>query len=141
MEVSINYLAVLLAAVSSMVVGATWYSQGVFGKTWAKLAKVKMGKNDTPAQMTVLFGGVFVASLITAYVLAHVAFLSNHFFGDNFLQNSLSTAFWLWLGLTAARIFTHDSFEGRPRKLTLLTAGHEFMTLLVMGLIIGLMGA
>lgn len=141
MEVSVNYLAVLLAAVSSMVVGATWYSQGVFGKTWAKLAKVKMGKNDTPAQMTVLFGGVFVASLITAYVLAHVAFLSNHFFGDNFLQNSLSTAFWLWLGLTAARIFTHDSFEGRPRKLTLLTAGHEFMTLLVMGLIIGLMGA
>ena len=141
MEVSINYLAVLLAAVSSMVVGATWYSQGVFGKTWAKLAKVKMGKNDTPAQMTVLFGGVFVASLITAYVLAHVAFLSNHFFGDNFLQNSLSTAFWLWLGLTAARIFTHDSFEGRPRKLTLLTAGHEFVTLLVMGLIIGLMGA
>lgn len=141
MEVSINYLAVLLAAVSSMVVGATWYSQGVFGKTWAKLAKVKMGKNDTPAQMTVLFGGVFVASLITAYVLAHVAFLSNHFFGDNFLQNSLSTAFWLWLGLTAARIFTHDSFEGRPRKLTLLTASHEFVTLLVMGLIIGLMGA
>lgn len=141
MEVSVNYLAVLLAAVSSMVVGATWYSQGVFGKTWAKLAKVKMGKNDTPAQMTVLFGGVFVASLITAYVLAHVAFLSNHFFGDNFLQNSLSTAFWLWLGLTAARIFTHDSFEGRPRKLTLLTASHEFVTLLVMGLIIGLMGA
>lgn len=141
MEVSVNYLAVLLAAVSSMVVGATWYAQGVFGKIWAKLAKVKMDKNDTPSQMAVLFGGVFVASLITAYVLAHVTFLSNHFFGDNFLQNALSTAFWLWLGLTAARIFTHDSFEGRPRKLTLLTAGHELVTLLVMGLIIGLMGA
>lgn len=140
MEVSVNYLAVLLAAVGSMVVGSIWYAQSVFGKIWIKLAKVKMGKNSQPSQMAVLFGGVFIAALVTAYVLAHVAFLSNHYFGDSFLQNSLSTAFWLWLGLTAARIFTHDSFEGRPRTLTLLTAGHELVTLLVMGLIIGLMG-
>lgn len=140
MEVSVNYLAVILAAVGSMVVGASWYAQGAFGKIWAKLAKVKMDKNSSPAQMTMLFGGVFVAALVTAYVLAHVTFLSHHFFNNSFLQDSLTTAFWLWLGLTAARIFTHDSFEGRPRMLTLLTIGHELVTLMVMALIIGLMG-
>lgn len=141
MEVSVNYLAVFLAAASSMVVGSIWYSQSVFGKMWAKLAKIKMDRNAKGSEMVILLGGTFLASLITAYVVAHVAFLSHHFFNNSFLQDAVTTAFWLWLGLTAARIFVHDSFETRPRRLTLLTVSHELVTLLIMGLIIGLFGA
>ena len=141
MEVTVNYLAVFLAALSSMVVGSIWYSQSVFGKMWAKLAKIKMDRKPAASEMVVLLGGTFIASLVTAYVLAHVSFLSHSFFkNDSFLQDALATAFWLWLGLTAARIFVHDAFEGRPWKLTLLTVSHELVTLLVMGLIIGWFG-
>lgn len=140
MEVVVNYWAVLLAAISSMAVGSIWYSRGVFGKTWMKLAKIKMGKDSSGAQMGVLLGSTFIASLITAYVLAHVSFLSNKFFGGEFLQTALSTAFWLWLGLTAARVFVHDSFEGRPRTLTLITVSHELVTIGIMALVIGLFG-
>jgi hypothetical protein len=82
----------------------------------------------------------FVLALLTAYILAHVSYLSNSFFHNSFLQDSMATAFWLWLGLTAARIFTHDLFEGRPSKLTLITVSHELVTLLIMGLVIGLVG-
>jgi len=139
MDVQINYLAVLLAMVSSMVVGSVWYAQSVFGKTWAKLAKVDMKKGQgnvfKPIATTV------VVSLITAYVLAHVAYLSNQFFDNSFLQDSITTAFWLWFGLTAARFVTHDAFEGRPAKLTAINCAHELVTLLVMGVIIGLFGA
>jgi hypothetical protein len=56
------------------------------------------------------------------------------------LQSALTTAFWAWLGFTAARIYTHDLFEGRPQKLTLITVSHELVTFLVMGLVIGLVG-
>ncbi len=140
MEVTINYWAVVLAAVSSMVVGSIWYARSVFGDKWAKLAHVNMNKKQTNAEMTKLFGSVFLASLLTAYILAHVTFLSNSYFQNSFLQDALSTAFWLWLGLTAARILTHDLFEGRPFKLTLLTFGNEFVTIMIMGLVIGLMG-
>lgn len=140
MEVAVNYWAVLLAAVSSMVVGSIWYSQGVFGKPWAKLARIKMDKKVSGPQMTILLGSTFVASLVTAYVLAHVTFLSNKFFGGAFFNTALSTAFWLWLGFTAARVFVHDSFESRPGKLTLMTVSHELVTIVVMALIIGLMG-
>lgn len=140
MEVSVNYLAVFLAAASSMVVGSIWYSKAVFYEKWAKLAKVKPIKDFKGSDMAVLMGLTFVASLVTAYVLAHVAFLSNQFFKNDFIQDALSTAFWLWLGLTAARVFTHDLFENRPKKLTLLTAGNELLALLVMALIIGVMG-
>jgi hypothetical protein len=140
MEVDVNYLAVFLAAVASMVVGATWYSPGVFGTMWMKLAKVKMNRTMTTADNVRMYGLTFLASLIMAYVLAHVAYLSNDFFGGSFLASVFSTAFWLWLGFTAVRFMTHDLFEGRPGKLTLLTAGNELATVFVMALVIGLMG-
>ncbi len=44
------------------------------------------------------------------------------------------------LGFTAARFITHDAFEERPAKLTVKNIGNELVTLLLMGLIIGLIG-
>lgn len=138
--VEVNYVAVLLAALSTMVVGSIWYTPAVFGKAWMKLAKVKPNQKMNTAQTVKLFGLTFVASLVSAYVLAHVAYLANEFFGNTFLQDTLSTAFWLWLGFVVARILTHDLFEGRPGKLTFLNLSHEFVTIMVMALIIGLIG-
>lgn len=140
MEVQVNYLAVFLAAASSMVVGSIWYAQSVFGKQWAKLAKVDMSKEVKPGQMGFLLGSTFVASLVTAYVLAHVAYLSSQFFSKDLMESALTTAFWLWLGFTAARLYVHDAFEGRRKKLTGLNALHELVTFMVMAAIIGAIG-
>lgn len=138
--VEVNYIAVLLAALSTMVVGSIWYTPAVFGKAWMKLAKVKPNQKMSTAQTVKLFGLTFIASLVSAYVLAHVTYLSNQFFGNTFLQDALSTGFWLWLGFIVARILTHDLFEGRPGKLTFLNLTHEFFTVMIMALIIGLVG-
>ena len=137
MDVQVNYWAVLIAMFSSMAVGSIWYSRGVFGNTWIKLAKINMSKNGSAVLPIV---ATAIVSLVTAYVLAHVAFLSNQFFHNSFLQDAVTTAFWLWLGLTAARFITHDAFEGRPVKLTVINISHEFVTILIMGAIIGFMG-
>ena len=136
MNVEVNYLAVFLAGVSSMVVGSIWYAKGVMGKTWQKLVKLDDDKMKNGAAKALII--TFVLSLVTAYVLAHVAFLSNKFFGHSFMQDAVMTAFWLWLGLTAARMVTHDLFEQRPTKLTVMNVAHELVTLLVMGVVIGL---
>lgn len=138
MEVAVNYWAVLAAMLSSMVVGSIWYARPVLGNLWMKLAKIDMSKDTGSVWKPIAITAV--VSLITAYVLAHVAYLSNQFFGNSFLQDALTTAFWMWLGFVAARFITHDVFEGRPAKLTLLNIGNEFVTLMVMGLIIGLIG-
>jgi hypothetical protein len=138
MNVEVNLWAVLLAMLSSLVIGSIWYAQKVFGTTWAKLAKIDLTKNRGSVWQPIAITAV--VSLITAYVLAHMIYLSNQFFGHSYLQDAVSTAFWAWLGLTAARFVTHDVFEGRPARLTLLNIAHEFVTLMVMGVIIGLMG-
>jgi hypothetical protein len=140
MDVQVNVWAVILAAVSSMVVGSIWYSKSVFGTTWGKLAKVDMSKTPKASQMTVLLASTFVASLVMAYVLAHVSYIANTFFRNDFLEDALMTGFWLWLGFVATRLFVHDAFEGRRKQLTVLNISHEFVTIMLMALIIGWMG-
>lgn len=136
MGVEINYVGVVLAMVSSMVVGMIWYAKPVFGTRWMKLVGLNDAKASKGAAKAI--GVTIIVSLITAYVLAHVAYLSNTFFGNSFLQDSLSTGFWLWLGLVAARFITHDAFEQRPSELTAMNVAHEFVTIMIMAMIIGL---
>lgn len=138
MSVEVNYMAVVLAMLSSMVVGAVWYSKSLFGTKWAKLVNLTEKKMQEDAAKAM--GITVVVSLITAYVLAHMAYISNNFFQNSFLTDSLMTSVWLWLGLTAARFITHDAFERRNTTLTLLNVAHEFVTIFVMGLVIGLIG-
>ena len=137
MDVNVNWLAVVLATASSMVVGTIWYARSVFGNKWMKLAKVdpKMATEGSVKAIAT----TIVVSFITAFVLAHVTFLAHEYFNNSFLQDALSTAFWTWLGFTAARFITHDAFEGRPVALTAMNVAHEFVTFMVMALIIGLL--
>lgn len=134
MEVAINWWGVILATLSSMIVGSIWYAKPVFGNGWMKLIGKKEKDLGSGAKAITI---TIIVSFLTAYVLAHVSFLSNQFFHHSFLQDALTTAFWLWLGLTAARFITHDAFENRPWQLTIMNIAHELVTLLVMALFIG----
>lgn len=138
MSVEVNLLGVFLAAVSSMVVGGVWYAMPVFGKTWAKLAK--LSDKDMKEWAPQALGLAFVSSLVMAYVLAHVAFLSHEFFDNSFFQDTLTTAFWMWLGFQGLRTLMHDGFERRSYKLSILNAGNDLVTILVMAVIIGIIG-
>ena len=137
MEVQVDMLAVVLAALSSMVVGSIWYARPVFGNVWIKLARIDVKQNAAGAKMAYALGATLVVSFLTAYVLAHVTYLSNQFFQESYLHDALMTGFWLWLGFIAARFITHDAFEGRRKKLTILNITHELVTIMVMALIIG----
>lgn len=137
-DVYINWLAVGLAGLSSLVVGSIWYAKPIYGSLWIKLAKLdekKLAKRG--ARPFIIAVGM---SFVMAYVLAYVAALSAAFFETSALSAALSTAFWLWLGISLTTVVVHDIFEDRPWKLTFVTAGYQFFLLLGMGLIIGLFG-
>jgi hypothetical protein len=51
----------------------------------------------------------------------------------------VSTAFWLWLGIALVSVLTHNTFEQRPWKLTLINVANILVTMVVMAVIIGLM--
>jgi UDP-N-acetylmuramyl pentapeptide phosphotransferase/UDP-N-acetylglucosamine-1-phosphate transferase len=142
MSVDINWLAVALATLSSMVVGSVWYAKPVFGSLWMRLAKLDEKKMEQNAAKTMprIMGIALIMSFLAAFVIAHVAALSKAFYDISALEAGLTTAFWLWVGISATTVVVHDIFEQRPAKLTLLTVGNQFFTLLAMGLIIGLFG-
>lgn len=134
----INIWAVLVATLSTMVVGTIWYTPRVFGNYWMRIAKVDVSGDSKDAIRPILI--TLVVSLISAWVLAGGAAIAQDFYGGNFLLNTLITAVILWAGFTASRFITHDAFEGRPAGLTVLNCAHELVTYLVMALIIGLFG-
>jgi len=131
----INYIAVILATLSSMVVGSIWYTPRVFGNYWMKQSGVTPSGNSRDAIMPIVV--TVLVSFVTAWVLAGAAYIAQAFYGGSFLLNTLITAGILWAGFTAARFVTHDAFDRRPAGLTILNIAHELVTVLVMALIIG----
>ena len=131
----INYLAVILATLSSMVVGTIWYSPKVFGTYWMKQAGITPSGKASDAIRPIIV--TVLVSFITAWVMAGAIWISFQFYGGSFLVNALLTAAILWAGFTAARFVTHDQFDRRTGGLTVLNIAHELVTLLIMALIIG----
>lgn len=131
----INYWAVLIATVSTMIVGSIWYTPKVFGTRWAKLANVDM--NRAGASAYVAIGVTVMVSFVSAWVLAGATSIAWHFYGGSYLVAALVTGVLLWGGFTAARFVTHDAFEGRPAALTVMNVTHELVTVIVMAIIIG----
>lgn len=135
MRVDINLWAVLLSGVSSMVVGMVYYADGVLGKQWKKLAKIdgKRFERDMPKVMPLMF----VAALLTAYVVAYVTFLYHAFFLGSWIGAGIATSLILWLGVAATTVYIHNAVDQRPSQLSAISLGNRLLSLLAMGLILG----
>lgn len=138
MDVQVNIWGVLAATVAAMVIGAVWYSPPVLGDTWKKLVKLNEKKMKEEASKAYL--GMLVLALLSAYVVAHVSYLSSQFFGASLTSAGVTTGFWLWAGVAVPVIFGNGMFEQRPVKLSAINAGNQLVTLVTMGLVIGLIG-
>lgn len=135
MSVEVNWIGIILAVVAAMIIGFVWYSKGVFGTVWMRLAGLdseKMKKGMAGPMLATVIG-----ALITSYILAYMAFLSHAFFKNSFFMDSVNVAFWLAIGISATTLVIHNSFERKPWKLTALTIGNRLVTIIVMGAVIG----
>ncbi|WP_395242460.1 DUF1761 domain-containing protein [Agromyces sp. MMS24-K17] len=130
----VNYWAVVIATLSTLVIGSIWYTPRVFGTRWAELAKVDLQNGGSAAGAIIT---TIIVSFISAWVLAIATQTAWLAFGGSYFWLALSVGTMLWAGFTAARFITHDAFEGRPPALTLLNISHELVTVVVMAIIIG----
>ncbi|MBI4138832.1 DUF1761 domain-containing protein [Candidatus Uhrbacteria bacterium] len=133
----INYLAVLVAASASMVLGFVWYGP-LFGKPWMAIMgytketaeKMKQkGMEKTYALMT-------LGSLVMAYVLAHSTEFAMTYTKTYGVAGGLMSGFWNWLGFIAPILIGSQLWEGKPWKLFLITGGYYLVSLMGMGVIL-----
>ncbi len=128
--VTINYLAVLAAAVSDLVVGALWFSRVLFGAAWMKANGFteESLKGGNPA---VTFGLTFLLALIISYILAL-------FFGAGGASATWGLAAGLFAGLAAAASLAIIAlFEKRNAAYIFVNAGYVICAFAVKGLILG----
>jgi hypothetical protein len=130
-ELSVNWLAVLLASLSSFVIGGLWYSL-LFAKPWQKAAGVSGEQAKTGVVR--VFVGSFLLSLVMAASLAAFIGAGGAVFG--LLAGLAAGITWV-----AAAFGVNYLFERRPLRLFLINAGYNVITFGVMGLIIGAMQA
>lgn len=140
MEVVVNYVAVLLASVASMIVGFLWYSPMLFGNIWAKLkGYTSQSLKVEQKKMGKYYLISFVLALLTAYLLSHVMMMSLAFYNHGIMQTALSSAFFMWLGFVMPVQVTSQIFGEKKWKLLLIDSGYQLVSLLFMGIVIGLM--
>lgn len=130
-DVDINYLAVLIAAMASMVVGSIWYAEPVLGKKWMALMGKKKEDIKKDEAMKAI-GLSFVLSFVMSYVLAHIIDYAE---ATTWSEGAV-TGFWVWLGFVATAMITNALFEGKKMALVWIFLGNSLLTLLAMGIIL-----
>lgn len=127
----INWLAVLIAALSAFVVGGLWYSPMLAGKAWQ--AENKLSDEDLKASNKArIFGFTFLWSLLMATNLAF--FVS----GVEDLTAVLGYSLAAGLGWVSLASFTTGLFELKSTRYMLINAVYHVLTFLIMGLVLGL---
>ncbi len=132
--VQINYLAVLAAAVASMVIGFLWYGP-LFGKPWMALmgwSEKDMEKKRKDPSMGKTYAVSFLGAIVMAYVLSHFA----NYAGAASILGGAQLGFWLWLGFVGPVQLTDVLFGGKNIKLFLLNTGYQLVSLIVMGALV-----
>lgn len=130
---SVNYWGVLVATVSSFVVGAGWYSMAAFGKSWMGLVGLdeeKMGDLNP-----IIYLWTAIGSFIAAHTLAALMGATDTTSAMGGLLFGLILAF----GFRVTSHAMHNNFAMKPTKLTMIDGLHDMVQMGLMGLIIGLM--
>ena len=151
-----NYLAILVAALSSFVVGFIWYNPKVFGTIWMN----EIGMTDEKAKqgnMLKIFGFTFIFACMFAFMMptitihqigavqlagrnesdeALIAFLQVH--GESFRTFKHGALHGLIAGIFLALpiVATNSLFEQKSWRYTFITAGYWIVVMTVMGAII-----
>jgi hypothetical protein len=130
---AINWLAVVVAAGLTFLIGGLWYSPMLFARRW--MALNRLTDNDmNQGNSGAIFGLSFVFALIAAISLA--MFLGPGVdIGFGTLAGFLVGATWV-----ATSLATTFLFERRPIGLLAIDAGYHVVTFSLMGAILGAWG-
>lgn len=127
----INFLAVLLAAVSAFLLGGLWYSPILFLRIWERESGISLNQ-PKKTHGAIVFAVSFIFSLIAATVFAL-------FLGRN---PPLNTAVRDGLAIGACWVATsfgiNYQFASRTFKLFLIDAGYHVAQFTLYGVILGL---
>lgn len=129
----LNYLAILIAGISNMVLGFLWYGP-IFGKAWMALRGINPEEtNPNPV--------IYVVSFLLSLLMALVLSIFIHHVGASIqavsLVLGLLVALLVWVGFIGPATFQNNMYSGISKKLYAIDYGYVLVALLIQGAIIG----
>ncbi len=127
---SVNYLAVVIAAVVAIVIGFVWYAPQVFGNRWLAYLGTTRAALGQPSPAGIATG--VIASLLNAWVLAVLATTLK----ASTAQEGIILGVLVWLGFMATLTAAQIGFEKKPWGLWVLNNAHNVIVQAVMGIVV-----
>ncbi len=130
----VNWLAVVLATVGSMALGAAWYMG--LSKQWMSAVgktpeQIRSGNSAAP----------FVIAALCQLVMAYfIALLTPVMTGETTWLTGLLVGAHMWLGFIITSMIINHRYQGAPWSLTFIDGGYMLGIMIVQGVIIGLFG-
>lgn len=133
---NVNWLAVLLAMIASMALGAAWYIG--LSKQWLAATDRTMDqiKTGSGGQATPFIWGAAM-QLVMAYFLA---LLTPMILGEMSVGNAVIVGIHLWVGFILTSMILNHRYQGVSWSLALIDGGYMLGVVVVQGVVLGLLG-
>lgn len=141
---TLNYGAVLVCGIVSMIVGAIWYGP-LFGKTWMRIVGANATDKKAREKMQKSAGPLYFIQFILA--LFQILILSNFINAWNIIIGvtpvaAIGTSLLVWAAFIMPTIAGSCMWNNDSRKISwsrfLIQAGYQFILFILFGLILGL---
>jgi hypothetical protein len=131
--VQVNYLAVLVAAITVFVLGWLWYSPFLFYKPWMRARGVDPAVAMAGAKMP---AGKLVIELVRCIVLAYVIARFVALLGITSWMGAVHFGVMLWIGFPVILLVGSVLWDNTPVKVAAIHAGDWLVKLLVIPIIV-----
>lgn len=131
----VNWIAVLLAFVSSMVIGFIWYMPAVLGRRWMQA----IGKTEEDLKNIDGGAGIWAPMMVSAAVTSILLAILISALDVNSAVGGGFFALMAALVFRAGGHVIHNGFAGRPTVVTAIDSGHDIVAMTVAGVLIGAM--
>jgi len=133
MHFTVNYLAVVVAAVAAWILGALWYSPALFARQWMA------AHNYSPERIEAMKKGMaktYAISFLCFVVMAGVLAILVDRLGILGALGGVKLGAITWLGFAATIGLTANLYSDKPLAAFLIDAGYQLVYMVVMGVIL-----
>ena len=137
---SINWLAVLVCVVISMISGSVWYNPKTFFPMWWKgIGKTEKDAPGAATNMGVVWGLTVLSSLVQAvFIGLMVNWVGGQLPGGINLGNGALVGLMLWAGVVAPTYMANKMFAGHGLKIWAIEVGNHLVNFVLFGMVFGL---
>jgi hypothetical protein len=125
-----NWLGIILATSTAVVISVLWYSDFMFGKEWRRVTKLK--DKEFMDNLLLSIVGLVVISFVSAFVLKRFIVIA----APASILEAIRLSIWVWIGFVATYGLSNTLFEKRSYELSVINLSNHLVTLTIMAAIL-----